>query len=529
MAATLTSTGYAGAGNGSSGPVNATQMWRGTSVQVCGMFPFTTAAGTPLFGAPLGRHLHTGGIVCFDPIAWFEAKLISNPSVFVLGLNGRGKSTMIGHMMTCLAGFGVLPVVLGDLKPDYVDLITALGGQVNVIGPGRGALNPLDNREAVDAAKRLRAAIPFQPSAAKLAEQIEADSLARRASLVSSLVAIGRRGDTTDQEDAMIEQALRLLDETFTGTPVLADLLQVVASGPPSLREVVLDDGDDNIYRQRTLELRGSLGALVSGGKLSTLFAGQTAAPMRRDVPVVFDISSIPDSRAEMTAAALMCCWTIGFGIVNIAHALADADLEPERHYLLVLDEMWRALRAGHGMADRIDSVSRLNRTMGVGQVMISHTMADLLALPVQADIMKARGLVERAGAVLLGPLPRGEMSLLTDSVPLSDAEQEELVSWAGQAAWGRREQANVVPGMGQFMLKVGGRPGIPIRVQVSEFERSLHDTNARWHEGSRIGKVNDASATTTVPDERPVDWTDPYRSDDASVRALERADGNER
>jgi len=465
--------------------------------------------------------MHTGGTVCFDPIAWFEGKLISNPSVFVLGLNGRGKSTMVGHMMTCLAGFGVLPFVLGDLKPDYVDLITVLGGQVNEIGPGRGALNPLDNREAVDAVKRLRAAIPFQSGAGKLAEQIEADSLARRASLVSSLIAIGRRGDTTDQEDAMIEQAIRVLDETFQSTPTLADLLQVVTSAPPSLREVVLDDGDDTIYNKRTLELRSSISSLVSGGKLSTLFAGQTAAPMHRDVPVVFDISSIPESRGEMTAAALMCCWTIGFGVVNIAHALADAKLEPERHYLLVLDEMWRALRAGHGMADRIDSVSRLNRTMGVGQVMISHTMADLLALPLQADIMKARGLVERAGAVLLGPLPRGEMGMLTDSVPLSEAEQEELVSWSGQAAWGRREQANTVPGMGQFMLKVGGRPGIPIKIQVSEYERSLHDTNARWRESSRIGKVDDSLNTTiavndSTPTGRPVDWTNPY--DGASI-----------
>jgi len=114
---------------------------------------------------------------------------------------------------------------------------------------------------------------------------------------------------------------------------------------------------------------------------------------------------------------------------------------------------------------------------------------------------------VERAGAVLLGPLPRGEMELLTGSVPLSNAEQEELVSWSGQAAWGRHEQANTVPGMGQFMLKVGGRPGIPIKVQVSEFERSLHDTNARWNEKSQIGRVENPD-----PARRPEAWIDPTK-----------------
>jgi len=52
-----------------------------------------------------------------------------------------------------LAGYGVLPLVLGDLKPDYVDLITALGGQVITLGRGRGYLNILDPGEATAAAR----------------------------------------------------------------------------------------------------------------------------------------------------------------------------------------------------------------------------------------------------------------------------------------------------------------------------------------------------------------------------------------
>lgn len=59
---------------------------------------------------------------------------------------------------------------------------------------------------------------------------------------------------------------------------------------------------------------------------------------------------------------------------MNIANALADAGLEPRRHYLVVLDELWRALRIGHGMIDRVDALTRLNRQRGVGLAMISHT-----------------------------------------------------------------------------------------------------------------------------------------------------------
>ena len=49
----------------------------------------------------------------------------------------------------------MLPLVLGDLKPDYVDLIEALGGQVIELGRGRGHLNVLDPGEATAAADRL--------------------------------------------------------------------------------------------------------------------------------------------------------------------------------------------------------------------------------------------------------------------------------------------------------------------------------------------------------------------------------------
>jgi hypothetical protein len=84
-----------------------------------------------------------------------DAKLISNPSCFVLGLPAYGKSTLIRRMTLGLAGYGVVPLILGDLKPDYVDLIQALGGQVTRLGRARGYLNVLDPGEATSAAARL--------------------------------------------------------------------------------------------------------------------------------------------------------------------------------------------------------------------------------------------------------------------------------------------------------------------------------------------------------------------------------------
>jgi len=462
------------------GRVNVVQPaveYRGTTRQVCGLWPFPVGAGTPMVGVPLGLHLSTGATVCGDPISWFKAGLISNPSVFVLGIPGIGKSTFVRRMAAGGAGFGVLPLVLGDLKPDYVDLIEALGGQVIQLGRGRGHINVLDPGEASDAAERLRAA-----GKEELARQVLADAHGRRHTMVSALLTILRKSPPSDREESIIDRALKWLDENHPGVPTLPDLLEVVQLAPPEVREVALDRGDLARYKVITEELEASLISLTSGGRLGETFAQATDVPMKRDRAVVYDVSSIDDSDLDLQAAVLLACWSAGFGTVNVAHALADAGLEPRRNYLVILDELWRALRSGRGMVDRVDAITRLNRTRGVGQAMISHTMSDLLALPTEEERMKARGFVERAGMLVAGGLPGAEMPMLNAAKPLSRAEQDILISWQDPPPWdaanGREAEP---PGRGRFLVKVGGHPGIPLKVELLPMERNVNDTNKMW------------------------------------------------
>lgn len=478
--------GWLGRGRGQSVYVQAPDEWRGTTVQVCGLWPFAIGTGTPMVGVPLGRHIHTGATLCCDPISWFQrAKLISNPSAFVLGKPGLGKSTLVRRMATGLAGYGVMPLVLGDLKPDYVDLIEALGGQVITLGRGRGYLNVLDPGEATEAAARLRAA-----GYDRHAAQVLADAHGRRHTMVSALLTILRSAPPTDREETILDRALRVLDERHEGVPVLGDLLRVIQEGPAEVRAVALDRGSDERYRQITEDLEASLIGLVGGGRLGETFSRQTTNPMRRDAPVVYDVSAIDDTEMDLQAATLLACWSAGFGTVNVANALADAGLEPRRHYFVILDELWRALRAGRGMVDRVDALTRLNRQRGVGMAMISHTMSDLLALPSEEDRLKAGGFVERSGMVICGGLPSAEMPKLTAAVPFSRAEQDLLIGWQDPPAWdpatGREAEP---PGRGKFLVKVGGRPGIPINVQLTATELAVNDTNKRWHEQSRVGR----------------------------------------
>ena len=488
--------GWLGRGRGEASVIQPADEWRGTTVQVCGLHPFSVGTGTPMIGVPLGLQLFTGATVCADPISWFQdAGLISNPSVFVLGLPGLGKSTLIRRMATGGAGMGNLPLILGDLKPDYVDMIRALGGQVITLGRGRGHLNILDPGEATAAAERLRLAGKETER-----QHVLADAHGRRHTMVAALLTILRKEPPTDREESIIDRALTVLDERGEGVPVLGDLLRVIQEAPDSVRAVALDRGDDTRYKQITENLEASLISLTSGGRLGETFAHPTDVPMMRDRPVVYDVSSIDDSDTDMQAAILLACWSAGFGMVNISNALADAGLEPRRHYLVVLDELWRALRAGRGMVDRVDALTRLNRQRGVGLAMISHTMSDLLALPTESERVKARGFVERSGMVIAGGLPSAEMPMLTSAVPLSRAEQDLLTSWQDPGAWdtGTGREAEP-PGRGKFLIKVGGHPGIPVTVELIESERAINDTNKLWHPTRTIPATADSDTVTPL------------------------------
>ncbi|MEU4196559.1 ATP/GTP-binding protein [Kribbella sp. NPDC026611] len=466
--------GWPGMGGGYSTYLQAPQEWRGTTVQVCGLWPFAAGTGSPMVGVPIGRNILSGATMCCDPISWFmRAKLISNPSMFVLGKPGLGKSTITRRMALGLAGYGVQPLVLGDLKPDYKDLIEALGGQVIQLGRGRGHLNVLDPGESREAALRLTG---------KAREAIQADAHGRRQTMVSALISILRSAPPTDREETIIDEALKVLDERFQGTPVLRDLLQVVQDAPDRVRNVALDRGSLDRYRQITEGLEASLIGLVGGGRLGEIFSEQTDNPMQMDRPVVFDVSNIDDSETNLQAAVLLACWSYGFGAVAVSQALADAGLEPRRHYFVILDELWRVLRAGRGLVDRVDALTRLNRQRGVGMAMISHTMSDLLALEHPEDRMKAKGFVERSGMVICGGLPRAEMENLSEVVPMSEEEQNMLIGWQDPPAWdpATGEEA-APPGRGNFLIKVGGRPGIPVHVGLTSVEREINDTNKLW------------------------------------------------
>lgn len=466
---TVTARGHRGRGRGRVSHVAAPPEWRGTTRQVCGVWPWAVGGTSPTVGVPLGHNIRTGRAVCGDPISWFtQARLLSNPSWCVLGRPGLGKSSLTRRIVVGLAPTAV-PLILGDLKPDYVDVVHALGGQVVTLGRGAGALNVLDVG-AMDAAA--------QKLGGKAGEALSHEAHGRRLNIVKALLAVVRGRRTEDYEDVILSAALRMLTRLWTRTPLLPDLIRLIGMMPNEIRLVTLDHGSDERYRQTVDPLLRSLLALCDG-PLGAMFARPTTERLRLDAPAVcVDVSGISASDRQLQAAALLACWAEGFGSVEASNALADAGAGPQRRFLVVLDELWRVLRAGEGLVDRVDELTRLNRNTGVGQILITHSLADMRALDSPADREKARGFVERSGAVVTFGLPSQELDDLDEIVRFSDEERNLITSWSTPPGWAAADEP---PGRGCAVIKVGERPGIPVHVDLVDAETGLHDTSRRW------------------------------------------------
>lgn len=478
-----------------SGPVE----FQTTSNLGCGFNPNSVGAPAPIIGTPIGRHVTTGADVACDGFAWFMEGIIANPSAFVLGLPGLGKSTLIRKLLVGHIAQGHVSIVAGDIKAEYVGMTQAMGGQVITLGHGVGSLNPLD----VGALGRV---VPLlEANADHLREIGQFDLIqrtkeqvhGRQVTLVSALVGLARAHNpgtghgVADYEAMIIAVALRELYDSYEidwlTPPILADLIAQIEKGSANLLDKARATSEQE-WKERVDPLLLSLHSLLDGST-GQIFGGQTTQPIDVSAPAVcIDVSAIDRGDRAVKAAVMIACWSNAFGSIEASHVLADAGLDTQRYFAVCLDELWQTLAAAPGLVGQVDALTRLNRSTGTALYMITHTFKDLQSVPTEEDRRVAMGFVERAGLVICGGLPHSELELLSNQLPFTEAEAEMITSWS-RGATPKRTRAQtdkgVAPGRGRFMIKASkdGSPGIPVQTVLfpTEISTRLHDTNTRF------------------------------------------------
>jgi len=418
-----------------------------STVTAAHLFPFVAGSGAPRSGVPVGRHLLWGEQVHADPFAWLAAGLTTNTGMFHLGQPGTGKSAFAKRQILGLTATGVRPVVLGDPKGEYAQLVERLGGQVIRVGPGLDRLNPLD-------AQGFGGEDPLEVRS-------------RRLSLLMALCTLVRKESRLGNGEEVVLAAA--VDEVAERghNPTVGQVLAVLRE--PGERVVsaaqVRTMAD---YDAATQQLRWTLG-LLCGGTLKGVFDGPSTRAFDPTAPAVaVDLSGVRDE--ILLGAAMLCSWAWGQSAVAGA-----ASARVGSRWFVVMDELWRALRGAPGLVDHVDALTRLNRSRGVASLMITHSLRDLEALPSRDDVAKAMGFIDRSAIVVLSGLPRRELEMVSRVVPLSEAEQTLVAGWSSSGTWrpGARH-----PGRGKYLIKTGHRAGLPISMDLTDSEVVLYDTD---------------------------------------------------
>jgi hypothetical protein len=482
--------GWMRPGGGYTNYVQVAGEWQGTTVQVCGLWPFGVYPSYPAIGIPSGVHERTGEPICGDPLSWFEGGIITSPSAAIFGLNGLGKSSLSDRWVIGWCDQGVIPINASDVKGEHTLIFKAVEGETAVLGDGHKSLNVLDISFSLAAAKRLEEETADPAEGRRLAKRIIAAAVDARNTVLYGLVSINRgtgNAQTTgilDWEKALIDQATLVLDERFEpGEAVLEDLIAVIEDGTDELRAQVAESTDPAEYAAFVKPFVRSLKALTAGS-LGATFGGRTTVKLDVTRPLSIDISSIGKSNTTLKAAVMLACWAKVILDVETLHVLADGGLERRRKFAILFEELWNVIGAAGGMVFRLDELSRLNRTMGTAVVYLFHSLVDFQKLATEEERAAANGLVERCGMLCIFGVPTKELAAISEVVELTDGERKRLTSWKAEAPVDPETgKAGLPAGLGRYIIKTSSRAGVPVslRERLTAVEMRLHNTNERW------------------------------------------------
>jgi hypothetical protein len=386
---------------------------RGTTNNVCSLYPAVVQAPLPEAGPMLGIDRTAGGApLCWDPFEAYEAGLVNNPNTWVMGEPGFGKSSLI----KCLL-HGVMAIygqrrwaMIVDPKGEYLPFASSAGLAVVRLTPGGAVrLNPLDGGPCAD------------PSGSE-------QRSARQTKMLTALAATVLGRDLTPFERKVLRTDVDALRPVYTTglPPTLPDFVRLLANPTGEVcdelrrdRDTVVSDGEELLF---------ALDELLTGS-LRGMFDGPTTVAVDWDGPgLVLDLSGVlSDPQAMPLAMVAGTSWLTELKQVRSG-----------RQRLLVLDEAYYQL-ANAQTVSFCQETWKLGRSYGIAPIAICHRPSDLGA---QADTgtavaKMAEGLLADSATKIVFRQAPGELTTGAELLGLSDAEAVAISRLGrGEAVW---------------------------------------------------------------------------------------------
>ena len=444
-------------------PTAPVRVYRVTSDQVGGVFPFLTSRSLPKTNVLMGLNASTAtGFYC-DPVSWTLLGITSNSNILVLGKPGMGKSATVKALIRRAMRYGAKVLIAGDLKDEYVKLCDEFHVAQIEVGPGLPArINPLDpgplgaNWDTLVAQERT-----------ERFNSIRARWLTLLAALIGS-----QKVTVTSSVRAALAAALDECAGLRTGGDT--DLAHLPAVTIPMVWEAMRDPSahlvtecrysDAQTMRDDLRLATDALGSLVKGA-LAGMFDAETTIDVDWDAPIQsMSLRRLKGLGNEVIAVAITC-------INSWSSAMTAVQRRGQIRYV-VRDECWRQMRLGPDAVESLDADLRLSRDDGAVQVMVMHKPSDMGSVgdAGSREAKIAKDMWALCDTKILLAQERQIADEIQQELGLSAAEGAAISKWC----WGAK---------GRALWRVGDTP-YRVRTILTEKEQELFHTNTNLSAG---------------------------------------------